>query len=644
MFPSAGYARIQRVPASVPALKKTSGLFESAEKRLTIVGLLLVVITLAVYNPAVSHPFVNYDDDRYVTANPHVRQGLTGETIGWAITSTDQANWHPLAWISHALDYQLFHLNPAGHHFTSVLIHAVNVALLFLLLVWATGQLGPSAFVALLFALHPINVESVAWVAERKNVLCTFFFLLTLGAYGWYAKKPNWQRYCTVAALFICALASKPMVITLPFVLLLLDYWPLGRVRGWAIPSSVLSVSQKSPTELAIEKLPLLLLSAASALITLAAQQSGGAMRSTQQFSLAARLGNAIHAYGMYLSKAVWPAQLAPLYPHPGNSLTTGQIAVAGVVLTVITTAVYRFRARRYLVAGWLWFLGTLVPVIGLIQVGDQAMADRYVYIPLIGLFVMIAFGVADFIQSRRTESAEASQATRSTHVILAVVAAVCVLVLLSVATRRQLDYWQSSESLWRHALAVTDRNFIAQDNLGGALLLDGKTEEAFTHFYAAAQINPRDPMSRGNIGAYLLEQGQLGPAIDELNKVITLTTDNGLLASAHANLGTAYRQSGNDARARQSYDESLRLNPTQSNAWLGLGILVDQQGNSQQAALDFDRSAEIQPSSQAFLLLGRALAKLGRKAEARSAFENALKLQPDFTDAQKALDNLGSN
>lgn len=629
------------MPAPAPTLKKA--LFASAEKRTTVVGLLLVVITLAVYNPVVSHPFVNYDDDRYVTANPHVRQGLTGETVGWALTSTDQANWHPLTWLSHALDYQLFRVNPAGHHFTSVLIHAANVVLLFLLLLWTTGQFGPSAFVALLFALHPINVESVAWVAERKNVLCTLFFLLTLLAYGWHAKKPAWQRYLTVVALFICALASKPMVITLPFALLLVDYWPLGRVKGWTHSAAPLNVPQKSATSLVLEKFPLLALSAASAVITLIAQQSGGAMRSTQQFSLEVRLANALHAYAMYLWMLIWPTKLAPLYPHPGTSLRTWQIALSAVVLLGMTVAIWRARSRRYLLTGWLWFLGTLVPVIGLVQVGDQAMADRYAYIPMIGLFVMIAFGIADAIAPKPAATTPENHATRSPLPVIVALAAVCVVIALAVATRRQLEYWQTNESLWRHALAVTDRNFIAHDNLGGALLDEGKIEEASTHFYAAAAINPRDPMSRGNIGAYLLERGQLGPAINELNKITTLTTDAGLLASAYANLGTAYRESGDEVKSRQSYDESLRIHPTQANAWLGLGILDDQQGNPQQAALDFDRSAEIQPSPQVFFLLGRTLAKLGRKAEARSALENALKLQPDFNDAQKTLDHLAN-
>ena len=375
-------------------------MFASPEKRNPVVCLLLAVVTLALYNPVNRHPFVNYDDDRYVTENAHVRQGLTAETFTWALTSTEQANWHPLTWMSHALDVSLFRLNPAGHHFTSILLHVVNVMLLFLLLMWGTERLAPSLFVAALFAMHPINVESVAWVAERKNVLCTTFFFLALWAYGWYARKPDWKRYLVVAALFAAGLASKPMVITLPFVLLLLDYWPLRRVRSESAETNQVPAFQWS--RLALEKLPLLALSAASAVITMHAQQSGGAVRTTAEVSFGVRIANAIYAYAMYLWKMVWPARLAPLYPHPGDSLSAWQVLVAGVVLIAITAIAWRLRARRYLLVGWLWFLGTLVPVIGLVQVGEAAMADRYAYIPLIGIFVMIAFGVADWSTQRK--------------------------------------------------------------------------------------------------------------------------------------------------------------------------------------------------------------------------------------------------
>ena len=283
-----------------------------------------MVATLALYNPVNRHPFVNYDDDRYVTENPHVHNGVTWDTITWAFTAMEQGNWHPLTWLSHALDYQLFHQNATGHHFTSLLIHAANAVLLFLLLMYATGRVGPSLFVAALFALHPINVESVAWVAERKNVLSTFFFFAALIAYCWYARKPDWRRYLAFAGLFVFGLMSKPMVITLPFVLLLLDYWPLGRIQGG--PAGARPIAQAPLSRLLVEKLPLLVLSAASAVVTMQAQRAGGAMRSTAQFSLGVRLENAVVAYATYLWKMIWPLHLAPLYPHPGNSLAAWQV------------------------------------------------------------------------------------------------------------------------------------------------------------------------------------------------------------------------------------------------------------------------------------------------------------------------------
>ena len=605
---------------------KKPDLFSSPEKRNVILCLLLVVATLALYNPVNRHPFVNYDDDRYVTDNPHVHNGLTGDTIIWSLTAMEQGNWHPLTWLSHALDWQLFHQNPTGHHFTSLLIHAANSVLLFLFLIYATGRVGPSWFVAALFAFHPINVESVAWVAERKNVLSTFFFLAALIAYCWYAKQPDWRRYLAFAGLFVLGLMSKPMVITLPFVLLLLDYWPLSRIQGSPVDTDV---PQSSFSRLLVEKLPLFALSAASAVITMQAQQEGGAMRSAAQFSLAVRLENAVVAYATYLWKMIWPLHLAPLYPHPGNSLPLWQVLISLLVMVAVTGAVLRFRSRRYLLTGWFWFLGTLVPVIGLVQVGDQAMADRYAYVPLIGIFVMIAWGAADLADSR--------QIGFSARVI----PGACVLLVLCFATHRQLGYWSSSYDLWTHALAVTDRNFIAQDNLGGALLLLGKPDEAYPHFQAAAEINPNDPMSRSNLGAYLQAHGHLAEAIEQEKRVITLTSDAGLLASTYANLGTAYRQLGEEEKARESYDQALRLNGNQSNAYLGLGELLERQDRLDEAIKHYSRAVELRPSDTGFLLLGRALERAGRPAEALAAYQAALKLSPDMPEAQHAVDAL---
>ncbi|HLO07525.1 MAG TPA: tetratricopeptide repeat protein [Terriglobales bacterium] len=606
---------------------KPPGLFSSPEKRNVILCLLLVVATLALYNPVNRHPFVNYDDDRYITENLHVHNGLTWRTITWAFTATEQGNWHPLTWLSHALDYQLFHQNPAGHHFTSLLIHAANAVLLFLFLMYATRRLGPSLFVAALFALHPINVESVAWVAERKNVLCTFFFFATLIAYGWYARQPDWRRYLVFAGLFVLGLMSKPMVITLPFVLLLLDYWPLGRIRGGHADASAAPLSK-----LVVEKLPLIALSAASAVITMQAQRAGGAMRSTAQFSLAVRLENAVMAYPMYLWKMIWPSHLSPIYPHPGDSLAGWQVGTSALVLLAVTAVALKFRARRYLLTGWLWFLGTLVPVIGLVQVGDQAMADRYAYIPLVGIFIMIAWRIADLADSKQI------------GLVVRVIPAACVLLALSFATNRQLGYWSSNYDLWTHAVAVTGRNFIAQDNLGGALLWLGKTDEAYLHFQAAAEINPLDPMSRSNLGAYLQEHGHMAEAIEKYNRVITLTSDPGLLAATYANLGAAYRKLGEDEKARTSYDQALQLNPNQYNVYLGLGELLEKQSRLDDAISNYSKAVELRPTDTGFLLLGRALERTGRRLEALAAYQAALKLSPEMPEAQHAVDALSGS
>lgn len=607
--------------------EKPPGLFSSPEKRNVVLCLLLVVATLALYNPVNRHPFVNYDDDRYVTENLHVHDGLTWDTIAWAFTATEQGNWHPLTWLSHALDWQLFHRNATGHHFTSLLIHAANAVLLFLFLAYATGRVGPSWLVAALFALHPINVESVAWVAERKNVLCTFFFFAALIAYSWYARKPDWRRYLAFAGLFALGLMSKPMVITLPVVLLLLDYWPLGRIRG--LPSGTPPIAQAPLSKLLVEKLPLLVLSAASAWITMQAQRAGGAMRSAAQFSLGVRLENALVAYATYLWKMIWPSHLAPLYPHPGASLPVWQLVISALVLLAVTVAVFRFRPRRYLLTGWLWFLGTLVPVIGLVQVGDQAMADRYAYIPLVGIFVMLAWGAADLADSRQIGLAARW------------IPAACILLALALATNRQLSYWSSNYDLWTHALAVTDRNFIAQDNLGGALLLLDKPDEAYSHFQAAAQINPSDPMSHSNLGAYLQEHGRLPEAMEQYDRTISLTSDAGLLAATYANLGTAYRKLGEDGKARENYDQALRQNPNQSSAYLGLGQLLEKQNQLDDAIRNYSKAVELNPTDTGFLLLGHALERVGRRAEALAAYQAALKLSPENPEAQHAVDAL---
>lgn len=622
----------------MPRTRKTSPLLPTSgtarvtkiSDKLILTAITLIVITFALYSPVIHHPFVNYDDNEYVTENSHVHQGLTMGTVRWALTSTEHANWHPLTWMSHALDCTLFHLNPGGHHFTNVLLHALNVGLLFLLLAWTTSRFGPSLFVAAIFALHPIEVESVAWVAERKNVLCTTFFLLTLWAYGWYAQKPGWKRYLAVAGLFMAGLASKPMVITVPFVLLLLDYWPLGRVKQSANLDYAESgsVRRYSCWKLTLEKLPLLALSAASAVITVWAQQSAGTVRTVAEFPLAVRVENAIVSYAMYLWKTIWPLRLAPIYPHPGSSISAWHVAIATLVLITITGIVIRFGDRPYLLVGWFWFLGTLVPVIGLIQVGEAAMADRYAYIPLIGIFAMIAFGVADWSEKHKANSRFALLAGG-------------ILLACAVLTYRQVGYWRSSVDLWSHTLAVTANNSVAEDNLGGALILENKEEEAHSYFEGAMRINPSDPMSHSNLGIYFQNHNRMPEAIEQYRVAISLTSDGPLLSNTYANLGTAQRMLGEDAQAQKSFEQSVRLNPNQSIAWLGLGLLAEKRGEIGTAITDLSHSAEIQPTAEAFFHLGRLLTQVGYIPQAIDAYERCLQLSPNLTEAQQAIDAL---
>ena len=378
--------------------------------RILLLGLLLAIATAALYYPVSHHPFLNnFDDDDYVTNNVHMKGGLGWDPVSWAFTTFDQANWHPLTWLSHALDCQFSGLNPGGHHDTNLLLHVINVVLLFWVLWRATGFSGRSLMVAALFALHPINVESVAWVAERKNLLSMFFFLLAMGAYRWYASRPRVGSYTVVALLYALGLMAKPQVVTFPLVLLLWDYWPLQRMFAGAEESSTRKAPEAviPPKELSwliLEKLPLLALSAISAVVTMIAQRVGGGMN--PDVSLFIRLSNAIVSYLRYVEKTFWPVHLAPMYSHPGSSLTTWQIVAAFSFLVAATGLVIGGRQRRYLVMGWLWFLGTMVPMIGLVQVGRQAMADRYAYLPLLGLFIMICWSAADWAEQRHVPSA----------------------------------------------------------------------------------------------------------------------------------------------------------------------------------------------------------------------------------------------
>jgi len=574
--------------------------------------------------------FVNIDDGMYVIQNSHVRASLNWNTLTWAMTST-YANWHPVTWISHALDCQLFGINPAGHHFVSVLLHALNAVLLFRLLARLTGRMGASFFVAALFAVHPLNVESVVWISERKNVLSTTFFLLTLGAYGWYVLKPSWRRYLVVVLFFALGLASKSMLVTLPFVLLLIDYWPLHRVGDPTSKGNV-GASQASLWKLAIEKLPLLALSAADSWITVVAQRQAGAITSFTRFPFTVRLENAIYSYATYLGKALWPTSLAsPIQGvlYSGSSLPTWKVALAAAFLTAATVAFIKLRSRRYLIVGWLFFLGTLVPVIGLVQVGDQARADRYVYLPLLGIFVIVVWAATDLIAWKQINQ----------HVIA--VAGTAVLLALCIDSYRQIGYWKDSVTLWSHVLSVTESNFAAEDDMGGALIQADRPDEAFLHYERAASIAPKDPVSHANMGTYFHQHDRLREAIEQYETAIRLTNNTGLLVDTYTNLGSAYRQAGDYARSRESFDHALQLDSTRFNIWLGTGNLALDEKRLDDAIRDFSHSLELQPTVEGYLHLGRALVLVNRRPEALMAYQQALQLSPDSKEAEQAVASL---
>jgi protein O-mannosyl-transferase len=613
-----------------------AGSFLAGRNLNIVLCFVLAAATIALYSPAIGNPFVHWDDDVYVTANSHIQRGLAWDTIRYAFTSSEVGHWHPLTWFSHALDCQLFALNPAGHHFDSVLIHTLNVVLLFLLLTWATKRTGPSLLVAALFAVHPLNVESVAWVAERKNVLSTLFFLLSLAAYGWYARRPDWRRYLLVAVLFAAGLMGKPMVITLPFVLLLLDYWPLHRVSGTA-PAAT-SAPQVAFSRLMLEKIPLLLISVLSAVVTLMAQRHGQAVGGLHKFPLGQRIEAAIVSYGLYLWKMFWPARLAALYPHPANWLPLWQATLCALILAAVTALAVIFRRKGYLLVGWLWFLGTLIPVIGLVQVvGEGYVADRYTYVPAIGIFVMTVWGLDDLA------------AARNAGTLWRVLPAMCALTALGFVTHRQIGYWDSDYDLWSHALAVTEMNPFAQNSLADALTNPDRAMATDNpEIFGSAQT--RADEARGHRQEALRIQRDLA----QQNPDVYLPD----VAMTLQNLGNLDRSQNRFDEARQHFEEALEIyrqqaqhNPDSylvSAAILNqLGIIDgiqnrrgDQRLHYEEALRSYRQLAQQNSSPATYLpSLSVTVGNLGnldlldnRPDEARLHYDEALKIQSQLS------------
>lgn len=569
--------------------------------------ILLGILTFAIYSSVRSHGFLlNWDDDGYISKNAHVKAGLTWTTVRWALTTTKMSYWHPVTWLSLALDYQIFGDWAGGHHLIAVLLHALNAIILYLLLARATRLATLSFFVAAFFAVHPLQVESVAWAAERKNLLCTFFFLLALAAYGWYSQKPSAGRYLSVAGLFALGLASKPMIVTLPFVLLLLDYWPLRRIVGWSEPGEL---PQHVWTSLVLEKIPLLALSVTSSLITMKTQSV--AMPDADALPLATRVGNAILAYGMYVRNAFWPVDLAPVYYHAGKQADSTGIMLSAVFLLLVSVLAWHYRRTRpFLIVGWLWFLGTLVPMIGLVQVGGQSMADRFAYISIIGIFTIFVWGGAKLAAPRRSQPAF--------FVLNAVLVG-----LLAVSCWRQLQYWKTPVDLWRHTLTVTKNNYIAENNLGFALLQVGDIE-GLEHFKTAARIAPTDPASHAMLAAYFQDQGKFQEALSNY-QVALRDNDPDRLARVETHLAVLYQRIGDYPKARDMYQRALSASPEEVDGLKG----------------EFHQRVAEHPSAEGYFDLGLLFEVANDVPEARAAYAHALSIDPELGEVRRALDTL---
>lgn len=631
-------------------------------RRDVFICLFLIMTTLAVFWQVHDHGFIYLDDPGYVTENPRVQEGLSRKNIVWAFTTPHMGLWIPLTWLSFMLDFELYGLNPGGYHLTNLFLHIVNTLLLFLVLKRITQCPWRSGFVAALFALHPLRVESVVWVAERKDVLSTLFWMLTMLAYVQYSERSRPYQYLLAVLALAFGLMAKPMLVTLPFVLLLLDYWPLDRLQPRLTAGEIDAQSRDSGSlifTLIWEKLPFFALAGACAVITYLAHQSAGYIKTSDVLPFGVRLANAVVAYVAYIWKMIWPLNLAVFYPLSVESLLTWQTAGAGLLLLLITITVMRAgRHRPYLVVGWLWYLGTLVPVIGLVQAGSQAMADRFTYVPLIGLFIIIAWGVPDLLHGWRHR-----------RIFLGAAASILVLVLM-FCTWGQAQHWRNNITLFEHALNVTDDNFLAHNNLGERLAQQGKMGRAIIHFSEALRIRPDLAGVQNNMGNALVSQGRFDEAIVYYTKALRIQPNyadvhNNLAialaslgrfneatvhyykvlklkpksAETHNNLGVALVKLGKVQAAIGHYTKALEIEPRYAEARNNLGNVLADRGMLEEAAVQFTKALEVKPTYwKAHNNLGVTLARQGKLEEAIGHFEEALRLKPDFEQARNNL------
>ena len=553
---------------------KTAYNFLFNRRREIIICIFLIAASLVVYWQIINHEFINYDDGLYVTENLHVKAGLTFESIKWAFTTCHASNWHPLTWLSHMLDYELYGLNPMGHHWTSLQIHLINTLLLFFILQYMTGAIWKSAFVATLFALHPQHVESVAWVSERKDVLSAFFGMLTISAYIIYVKKRNLLRYSMVFIFLSLGLMTKPMLVTLPFVLLLLDFWPLKRLK--------LSLNQ-TPALLVLikEKIPLLVPVVISSILTLIAQQNV-ALKTLEMFPLQTRIANALISYASYICKAIWPLHLTIFYPHQGNSISLWYVFGSGLMIAgSLFIAVNTSKKYPYITTGLLWFFITLFPVIGIIQVGDQAMADRYTYIPLIGIFIILAWGGSDLLKKWTNKK------------IIPAILAMSVLLVLTTQSFHQAAHWKNSSTLFENAIKVTENNWLAHNNLGIALFSEGKLDKAIYHYKKALNIKPDTLRAIKNLGLAMFDKGNLKDAFQYFNKAIVINPEDW---DAHYKLGCILVKQDKFNEAIRYFSEVIRINPGYAPAYNEIGIILAQKGKLQKSNTFFLKAIQLKP------------------------------------------------
>jgi tetratricopeptide (TPR) repeat protein len=601
------------ITAAKPATVKATagaGLARLTRRDTLLLALGLAALSVVAFYPALDNGFVILDDEEYVVHNPSVLAGLSGDGLKFAFTTFRTGNWHPLTWLSLEADASLFGTGPAGFHRTNVVLHAANGVLLFLALLWLTGKQWPSVVVAALFAVHPLRAESVAWVAERKDVLSTFFGLFALLAYAAYAAAPSLPRYLAVAVLFALSLLAKPMWVTFPCLLLLLDWWPLGRVRFGAVGGN--PTSWRARAWPLLEKLPLFVLAGVSCVTTWLAQR-GAAASSLELVPFGARVANAIVSYGEYLFQTVWPVGLAPFYPLRAQSPVATSLS-ALLLVAVSAAAWFQRRVRPYLAVGWLWYLGTLVPVIGLVQVGGQARADRYTYLPLIGIYLMVVWGLDELAVRRNTRGT-------------ALAAAGVVVATLTMLCQYQAGLWHDDLRLWKHTIALTGPNWMAQLCLGLSEERANNPDAAFGHFAESAELAPNQPKPQFKYALGLNARGRRDEARQYLLEAIKRLPRSALLRTA---LGITYHSEGNLDKARRCYEEAIELDPNVPSARANLGAILRSRGDLREALEQLQIAAALEPdNAPAFFNLGAVLEDLGRPNEAAAAYRRSVELDP---------------